>query len=267
MIKFFRKIRQKLLAENRFSKYMFYAVGEIMLVVIGILLALQINNWNENRKDRIEENQALIDLKKEIKNYQDYLDRILGHKQIQEDQWRAYLTIITNDTIPLSQRAATERPSRRDPVWGANYMVLNSLLSSAGINNIKNDSLKLKLTNFLSHVERYKASESKFNSRVKDFSDYQNTKVPASLVKEGNHEMRSGLGGDNWPGNYFPNNQAQKVELLMPGLIQDIQYQNYIAGMVSDLYLCIMYGKQVQDNSAQILLFITKELEERNIKY
>ena len=50
MIKFFRKIRQQLLQENRFSKYLLYAIGEIVLVVIGILIALQINNWNENRK-------------------------------------------------------------------------------------------------------------------------------------------------------------------------------------------------------------------------
>ena len=50
MIKFFKKIRQKLLSENQFSKYLIYAVGEIILVVIGILIALQINNWNEEDK-------------------------------------------------------------------------------------------------------------------------------------------------------------------------------------------------------------------------
>lgn len=56
MIKFFRKIRQSLLAEGKFAHYLKYAVGEIVLVVIGILIALSINNWNENRKnsDRIE---------------------------------------------------------------------------------------------------------------------------------------------------------------------------------------------------------------------
>ena len=50
MIKFFRKIRQRLLAENKVSKYLIYAIGEIILVVIGILIALQINNWNEYKK-------------------------------------------------------------------------------------------------------------------------------------------------------------------------------------------------------------------------
>ena len=62
MIKFFRKIRERLLTENKFSKYLLYAIGEIALVVIGILIALQINNSNENR---IQENE-LGDLMKSI---------------------------------------------------------------------------------------------------------------------------------------------------------------------------------------------------------
>ena len=53
MIKFFRKIRQKLLSENKLSKYLIYAVGEILLVVIGILIALYINNLNTEKQDSI----------------------------------------------------------------------------------------------------------------------------------------------------------------------------------------------------------------------
>ncbi|MCA0133814.1 DUF6090 family protein [Winogradskyella alexanderae] len=59
MIKFFRKIRQDLLMENKTGKYFKYAIGEIILVVIGILIALQINNWNENRKLQHEINTYL----------------------------------------------------------------------------------------------------------------------------------------------------------------------------------------------------------------
>ena len=51
MIKFFRKIRKRLLTENKFSKYLIYAIGEIVLVVIGILIALQINNWNTQQNE------------------------------------------------------------------------------------------------------------------------------------------------------------------------------------------------------------------------
>lgn len=66
MIKFFRHIRQKLLSENKFSKYLLYAIGEIALVMIGILLALQVNNWNEESKEREVELGILRQIKKTL---------------------------------------------------------------------------------------------------------------------------------------------------------------------------------------------------------
>lgn len=68
MIKFFRKIRQRLLTENKLRKYLFYAMGEIVLVVLGILIALQINNWNEDKKKEKQANIYLSDLKSDL-NY------------------------------------------------------------------------------------------------------------------------------------------------------------------------------------------------------
>ena len=88
MIKFFRKIRQQLLTDNKFSKYLIYAIGEIILVVIGILIALQINNWNE--KIKFEKNVATIleelkqDLVSDIK-YLENLDSIYNKWNIQAD--------------------------------------------------------------------------------------------------------------------------------------------------------------------------------------
>jgi hypothetical protein len=62
MIKFFRKIRQSLLIENKLSRYLLYSFGEIILVVIGILIALQVNNLNELKKDRFVERKLLTEL-------------------------------------------------------------------------------------------------------------------------------------------------------------------------------------------------------------
>jgi len=66
MIPFFRKIRKKMADDNKPLKYMRYAIGEIVLVVIGILIALQINNWNENRKLKNNEKNILIDLVEDL---------------------------------------------------------------------------------------------------------------------------------------------------------------------------------------------------------
>ena len=67
MIPFFRKIRKTLADDNKPIKYFRYAIGEIVLVVIGILIAVQINNWNENRKDSID--LKYFDTLKEVLSY------------------------------------------------------------------------------------------------------------------------------------------------------------------------------------------------------
>ena len=67
MIKFFRRIRLSLLSQNKFSKYLIYAIGEIILVVIGILIALQINNWNESKQLKKIERKYLLELKSNLK--------------------------------------------------------------------------------------------------------------------------------------------------------------------------------------------------------
>ena len=74
MIKFFRKIRQNLLSEGKTGKYLKYAIGEIVLVVIGILIALQINTWNENLNDQKISNQTIELLKTEISEIKSDLD-------------------------------------------------------------------------------------------------------------------------------------------------------------------------------------------------
>ncbi|MFV1885165.1 MAG: DUF6090 family protein [Balneola sp.] len=80
MLRFFRNIRQKLIEQENIRKYFFYAIGEIFLVVIGILIALQINNWNEQR---IQENismEYLIGIKEDLKKDLDQLDALIIEK-------------------------------------------------------------------------------------------------------------------------------------------------------------------------------------------
>lgn len=67
MIKFFRTIRQTLIMENKNSKYLKYAIGEIVLVVIGILIALQINTWNQDRLNKAYEQKMLRELVEDLK--------------------------------------------------------------------------------------------------------------------------------------------------------------------------------------------------------
>ncbi len=77
MIKIFRNIRQKLLQEGKIANYLKYAIGEIVLVVIGILIALQLNNWNENRKENLLAMSYLESLKSDLEKDIVQVDEIL----------------------------------------------------------------------------------------------------------------------------------------------------------------------------------------------
>jgi hypothetical protein len=78
MINFFRKIRKQLADDNKFFKYSRYAIGEIVLVVIGILIALSINNWNEQRKKISEENELLGVLLQELESNVKNINRVIS---------------------------------------------------------------------------------------------------------------------------------------------------------------------------------------------
>ena len=81
MIKFFRRIRHTLLSENKFSKYLVYAVGEIVLVVIGILIALQLNQMYQNGKDREKEMAYLREINLDFQSNKVQLDSIIQNNK------------------------------------------------------------------------------------------------------------------------------------------------------------------------------------------
>ncbi len=99
MLKFFRKIRQQLLSENSYSKYLLYAAGEILLVMIGILLALQVNNWNGQRMDRKNETQFLKRLHSDILWDMDILSENLARLSSKKERLQQVRKIFENKEI------------------------------------------------------------------------------------------------------------------------------------------------------------------------
>ena len=97
MIKFFRKIRYNLLSENKTGKYLKYAVGEIVLVVIGILIALGINNWNEHRKDLIKEQNINNNLYEEFSQNLKLIDAIILESTNNEKACYSLMKLMNKD--------------------------------------------------------------------------------------------------------------------------------------------------------------------------
>jgi hypothetical protein len=147
VVKFFRHIRQRLLRENKFSKYLLYAIGEIVLVVIGILIALQINNWNEAIKDHAYEVKMLSEIVKSLKADQLNL-------QADIDDYTILNNTVDHFTILARDRAIFHDSMYQD-LWKLNigkYLQFNrgpyDALKSSGIDRISNDSIRNHLINF-----------------------------------------------------------------------------------------------------------------------
>ena len=101
MIKFFRKIRQKLLSENKFSKYLIYAIGEIILVVIGIMIALGINNWNENRKQNSIIRNFYYQLEGDLDDESNNLETVIIRIDESINSYEQYLELTKESNLKL----------------------------------------------------------------------------------------------------------------------------------------------------------------------
>ena len=155
MINFFRKIRKKLADQNKFLQYSRYAIGEIVLVVIGILIALSINNWNENRKDGIKEQVILKSLKVNLKENLRLLD-LANTATI--DAYNSSLKLhelikprsIVVDTNQIDSLISVMFDFFNfDPNSGA----INEIINSGQLNIIKNEELKNQISNWSGMVE------------------------------------------------------------------------------------------------------------------
>lgn len=155
MIKFFRHIRRTLLMENKTSKYLKYAIGEIVLVVIGILIALQINIWNQGRKESSKETNYLLSIKSDLKEQ-------LGYIETQKTYELSYIKAAN----PVLSYYNTHQRFSFDREFYEHITTLNSrktftttdptfidLISSGNINLIKNESLRKQIISYYQELE------------------------------------------------------------------------------------------------------------------
>ena len=154
MINFFRKIRKKLADDNKLLKYMKYAIGEILLVVIGILIALQVNTWNEDRKSEILEIKILKRLRQDLVADTLYLNDRLERTIILQAKQYEFVHEIYN-----TQKSEKEfRKVLGLQNWDSDNLVMQTstyeeLKSSGQINILENESLKIQMIDLYREYE------------------------------------------------------------------------------------------------------------------
>lgn len=156
MITLFRKVRQSLISENKFKKYLLYAFGEIILVVIGILIALSINTWNQNRLNTKKETYYLTQLKQELSNQ---------NEEINERLERASSSLKVVDTLLYHFNkdgkftASIELNGNLFQLIGGTNLKLyrttfDELISTGQLTLIKSDELRSKILFCYQEIEK-----------------------------------------------------------------------------------------------------------------
>ncbi|WP_272023655.1 DUF6090 family protein [Olleya namhaensis] len=173
MIKFFRKIRQNLLSENKFSKYLIYAIGEIILVVIGILIALQLNNLNDIKKDKGDEKKYLARIQLDIKQDLAELERLFQGDTVKLDAYTYLGRFFNSDSIPTNPNLLL---SKSGDAFGIHWfegknIVFDDMKSSGKTGLITSDSLRNSIQYYYRLFDEVIKEESVHNNSILKYSD------------------------------------------------------------------------------------------------
>ena len=258
MIKFFRKIRQNLLMENKTGKYFKYAIGEIILVVIGILIALQINNWNEYKKERKSEKLILAEIR-------DNLEYDLN-------DFDSNITTLQNKTLSSTSllQAFDSNIPYHDSL-GYYFSYLNAyphfssktngykLLQSKGLELITNNNVRNKITDLYEDRYQYILTFEKeridYNKVLLEsaMTSYMGNKelsvdiMPKSLMNKGSNQTLIKIG-------YFRNIRNYdklKEDLDFQSMIKNIEIWSTALGSIHNT---------TKENAIELITLIEKEL-------
>ncbi|WP_340114063.1 DUF6090 family protein [Maribellus mangrovi] len=149
MLKILRKIRAALLAEGKTGKYLKYAIGEILLVVIGILIALQVNNWNEGRKSKSQEITILKNIKEDINL--DTLDLTFNyeyHKKFYEAEAAFLELLMSEEMSEVSKNRVNFNDALGTKLWTVLHKSTFTNLQNNDVNLLKNNEIRKEISRF-----------------------------------------------------------------------------------------------------------------------
>jgi hypothetical protein len=265
MLRIFRNIRQKLAAENKVMAYLRYAIGEILLVVIGILIALQVNNWNENRKEHLIEIKYLKNLKHDLQS--DSTD-LVYYKNIRVGQANA-----ARELIELAKTKNVSDVFKLDSLYTTvalwwefvpNNNTFEELRSSGNLKLLRNDSIKNLLLDLNKENEDLVSSRNHMRREYENYLYDQKNSLVNFLDVNDPERIKNII---DW---YYPNKESvkkntEKIKEQYRLLFNDTLFINGLALTAGNLLWLIEddYNK-MQEIVNKLIKLIDKELETSN---
>lgn len=266
MIKFFRKIRYDLMEKNKTGKYFKYAIGEIVLVVVGILIALQINTWNQNTQNRKQESQILTQL---LNEYNSNLEQINSKIYIRQEVLKSSLILlnyrkreiieVNPDSFNLHLSRVITRPTF-DPQLG----VTNELNNSGKLYLIRNSDLRNKITSFGSFLNELDEEEMAIFNQVENHiipfisEYYQIGRVHAEFLDDTNFKANYTLVNieeDNSVRDLFPQADIKPI-------LYNSEFEDHLAGMISTTIYTNQQSIGVKEKIEAIIKLIKSEIHD-----
>ena len=150
---FLKKLRASLFREKDSRAYFLYALGEILLVVIGILIAIQISKWSDERKDRVEENKYYCRFLNDLQFDIIQLDRLTAEAQVQKDAGNSMLLELAMETRSKEAILAGYALAFRSNTFVPNDATLREIISSGNLGLLEDEKLRDALLTFYSELE------------------------------------------------------------------------------------------------------------------
>jgi hypothetical protein len=261
MIKFFRKIRQNLLSEGKNGKYFKYAIGEIILVVIGILIALQINNWSKEKQNR---NQEQILLQQLLIEYKNNLQQIENKIYIRDEGINSALKLLSYRNLKIPYDSVNRNLSRLllRPTFDPELSVSSELMNSGKLYLISNGDLRNKISAFPSslselHEEEmviFELTEDKFTPFL--IENFQVGRIMAEFLDD--EKIRNKI-------TIIESSKGKSVKDLFTksdpqDLLNHSDFEDYMSLFISNITYTNDQSYGVKHKIEEIILLIEKEI-------
>jgi hypothetical protein len=254
MISFFKKIRQKLLSENKVTRYLIYALGEILLVTIGILIALQMNTWKEERQYQLSEQTFYQTILDDLANDKKKLEQLSRFYESRIDNLAWLLAHLRNPSLGVSP---SEFGTHTEPLYYAESAIsfdatYEAAKSGGAFDNFSNKELLKKLVEYYSNFKQIedvltsslRFLESSYEPLMASVpNDFLNSSTSQQVItSEGNKGFYSLL-------DSIPDQRKIDVQREIDAFLQKTEFESYLIG---DLGRSFNMTNELETRSAQI---------------